>query len=354
MLGCLVTADFLKAGLLWLALTAIGEIVAIKVDFYPQAMSDKGEEIEHAFRVLLVMAVPVFTMVVAVVVYSVLAHRTGGEPPEDGPPLAGRGAVPLAWLAVTAALTALVIIYPGLTSLGKVVGVERDVDLTVEVTGVQWTWLVSYPEDDVTNARELVLPVDREVKFEITSLDVLHSFWVPAFLMKIDAVPGMTSQFSLTPTEEGEFASNPMLRVQCTELCGLSHSRMQIPVRVVSEEEFASWVAENREEEPEESPGGVVTLGITAKDLLFDKDALDAPAGEPFNIRLDNQDAGVPHNVSVYMDESAGRALYEGEIVAGVDSVTYKLPGLDAASYFFRCDVHPATMTGTLTVRREG
>jgi len=345
-----VTRDLIRAGLLWLALTVVGEYLVVSVDLYPAAMSDKGEEIDHAFTVLMAMAVPVFSLVVAVVVYTILAHRVHGLPEQDGPPQMGRGTLPVAWLAITSGLTALVIVYPGLTSLGPVVGVEDDADLTVEVTGVQWTWLVSYPDEGVENVRELVLPVDREVKFEITSLDVLHSFWVPAFFMKIDAVPGRTTSFSLAPTEEGEYESNPMLRVQCTELCGLSHSRMQVPVRVVSEEEFASWVSEHGEDDPQASPDGVLTLDIAAKDLLFDVETLEAPAGEVFNIRLDNQDEGVLHNVSVYSDESADEVLFQGDIFAGLDAVTYKLPALDAQTYFFRCDVHPATMTGSLVV----
>jgi len=80
------------AGALWVALTAAGEALALLVDFYPIARSDKGEEIERAFRILLIMAVPVFTMVVAVLVYSVLARRTAG-------PLAGEGPRIVWWTA---------------------------------------------------------------------------------------------------------------------------------------------------------------------------------------------------------------------------------------------------------------
>jgi plastocyanin len=172
--------------------------------------------------------------------------------------------------------------------------------------------------------------------------------------MKIDAVPGLISRITLVPTEEGDYSTNPMLRLQCTELCGLSHSRMQIPVRVVSEAEFDAWLAENQEEaapSPSDGESEVLTLEITARDLLFDTDTLDAVAGEPFDVLLKNDDAGVPHNVSVYTDSSAAEAIFEGEIIAGVDTVTYRLPGLDGGSYFFRCDVHPQTMTGTLELK---
>ncbi len=240
--------DLFAVAALWLILTAIGELLAVFVDIYPVARSDKGEDIEHAFRVLVYFAVPVFTMVVAVLVYSMLRHRTKELPDTDGPAFHGRGPVPLAWLAITAGLTLAIMIYPGLVGIPEIFDDEPDPDLVVEVVGIQWAWLVTYPQHDISGARELVLPVDRTVRFEITSQDVLHSFWVPSFLMKIDAVPGRTTTISLTPTKTGTFQTDPNLRVQCAELCGMAHARMRMPVRVVSDGEFEAWVREQTAE----------------------------------------------------------------------------------------------------------
>lgn len=240
--------DLIAVGALWLILTAIGELLAAFVDIYPPARSDKGQEIEHAFRVLVYFAVPVFTMVVAVLVYSFLRQRTTGPPTEDGPPLQGRGSVPIAWFVVTSALTLAIAIYPGLWGIPGIFGDEPNPDLVVQVEGVQWTWFVSYPQHDVARVSKLVLPVDRTVRFEITSGDVLHSFWIPGFLMKIDAVPGRTTTISLKPTETGTFQTDPDLRVQCAELCGLFHSKMRIPVSVVTAEEFDRWIQEQTAE----------------------------------------------------------------------------------------------------------
>ncbi|OGO50502.1 MAG: cytochrome c oxidase subunit II [Chloroflexi bacterium RBG_16_68_14] len=236
--------DLVAAGALWLILTAIGELLAVFVDFYPLAKADKGEDIEHAFRVLVYFAVPVFTMVVAVLVYSFLRQHTTEFPTDDGPPLQGRGSIPLAWFVITSALTLAIAIYPGLVSIPNIFGDEPNPDLVVEVEGMQWTWFVSYPQHDVARVSELVLPVDRTVRFNITSRDVLHSFWIPGFLMKIDAVPGRTTTISLKPTKTGSYQTDPNLRVQCAELCGLFHSKMRIPVSVVSDEEFAAWLEE--------------------------------------------------------------------------------------------------------------
>jgi plastocyanin len=101
---------------------------------------------------------------------------------------------------------------------------------------------------------------------------------------------------------------------------------------------------------PPASNGGTA-LSISAKALAFDTSRLSAPAGRALEVRFDNQDAGVPHNVAVYTDASASTVLLRGQVVTGVRTVTYRVPALDAGSYFFRCDVHPAQMTGTLVVR---
>jgi cytochrome c oxidase subunit 2 len=228
-----------------LALTVVGEYFAFTVDFYDPVMSDKGEEIEHAFRVLSIFAVPVAALVLSTLLYTLLRRGTGALPPEDGADIEGKGPFPKAWLAVTAGLTLAVMIYPGLTSLPKVTRDDTP-DLVVDVKGVQWTWLVTYPDAGVGNVTELVLPVDRTIRFNITSGDVLHAFWVPAFLMKIDAIPGQTTTMSLRATETGEYATVPALRLQCSQLCGLSHSSMRMPVKVVTQAEFDAWVSSQR------------------------------------------------------------------------------------------------------------
>lgn len=352
--------DVIAVGALWLVLTGLGELFAVFVDFYPVARSDKGEDIEQAFRVLVYFAVPVLTLVVAVLVYSVLRQRAAGPPVEDGPPLQGRGPLPWAWFAATAGLTLTIMIYPGLVGLPDILGnEEKPGDLTVDVVGIQWAWLLEYPQYDVKTSRELILPVNRTVHFNITSRDVLHSFWIPGFLMKIDAVPGRTTMMSLTPTETGDFQADPNLRVQCAELCGLAHARMRIPVRVVTESEFEAWIREQAEdatpttaEEPTAVPGAQ-ELTIVGRGIAFDTDQMAVEAGRPVVITFDNQDAGVPHNWALY--ESEGAARSSGEPIAAspiedgpvVQQIAFDPP--EPGSYYFVCDVHP-NMNGDLTV----
>lgn len=121
---------------------------------------------------------------------------------------------------------------------------DRPEDMTVNVVGRQWSWSFNYVDDNVYEAGtpgqqpELWLPVDNLVRFEVTAADVIHSWWVPNFLFKIDAIPGRTNSFELTPNKLGTFTG------KCAELCGRDHARMYFTVRVVSEAEYAAHVAE--------------------------------------------------------------------------------------------------------------
>jgi cytochrome c oxidase subunit 2 len=349
--------QLLPALLLWLVLTVVGEVLAASVDLYIVPKSNKGEEIDFAFRFLVYMAVPVFTMVVAVLVTSVALRASVDFPEEDGPPMHGRGAAPLVWVGLTSCLAAVVMIYPGLIGIPRVVHQTKNPDVLVKVEGVQWTWLVSYPNENIDSAREVVLPVDATVRFDITSRDVLHSFWIPSFLMKIDAVPGLTTKLSLTPTKIGSYDTDPNMRVQCAQLCGLSHSRMRMPVRVVSRADYDAWVKQQTAAPASNvTPTGPVTqLTIVAKNLKWNTNALTVPAGSSVNLTLDNQDTGVPHNFSIYKGTQAPGAndkpLVTLKIQTGPIQATQLFNAPAAGTYYFRCDVHPTAMIGTFTVQ---
>jgi len=349
--------QLVPALLLWLALTVVGEVLAATVDLYIVPMSNKGEEIDASFRFLVYMAVPVFTMVVAVLVSSVMLRSSIDFPEEDGPPMHGRGAAPLVWVGLTSCLAVVVMIYPGLIGIPRVVHQTSNPDVLVKVEGVQWTWLVSYPNENIDSAREVVLPVDATVRFDITSRDVLHSFWIPAFLLKIDAVPGLTTQLSLKPTKIGSYDTDPNLRVQCAQLCGLSHSRMRMPVRVVSRADYDAWVKQQTGAPGAEvTPTGPITeLTIIAKNIKWNTDTLTVPAGSSVNLTLDNQDNAIPHNFSIYKDQQAAtsgaKPLATLKIQTGPVKATQLFNAPPAGTYYFRCDVHPTAMTGTFIVQ---
>lgn len=132
---------------------------------------------------------------------------------------------------------------------GVTYAVERPVeavsahpDLVVRVVAYRWGWQFTYPEQRITldsngssAGPQLVLPVDRTTRIEITSVDVTHGFWIPAFLFKRDAIPGLLNRFDLRPNRIGTFSGT------CSQFCGLSHALMHFSLRVVPDAAFTRW-----------------------------------------------------------------------------------------------------------------
>lgn len=118
---------------------------------------------------------------------------------------------------------------------------------TVGVVGFRWSWTFNYLEEGVYEVGTpgtrpvLYLPIDETVRFELTSPDVIHSFWVPAFYHKMDVIPGRTNKFELTPNKAGTYAG------KCTELCGADHSRMLFDVKVVSRSAYDAHIESLRQ-----------------------------------------------------------------------------------------------------------
>jgi cytochrome c oxidase subunit II len=112
--------------------------------------------------------------------------------------------------------------------------------LVVEIVGHQWWWEVHYPDEGITTANEVHIPVGRPVAVEVTAADVIHSFWVPRLGGKMDMLPDRTNTLVLEADEPGVHHS------QCAEFCGLGHAEMALTVVAESEEDFASWVAARR------------------------------------------------------------------------------------------------------------
>jgi cytochrome c oxidase subunit 2 len=108
------------------------------------------------------------------------------------------------------------------------------------VVGHQYWWEVRYPAEGITVRDELHLPVGRPVNLQLTSADVIHSFWVPALAGKLDLLPDHTNTLVLQADEPGEHRS------RCAEFCGLEHTKMVLTVVAEPEERFVSWVAERR------------------------------------------------------------------------------------------------------------
>jgi cytochrome c oxidase subunit II len=231
---------------IWAVLTLVGYLIVMLIDPFPVAASEEAVVVDEAFTLLTLMSVPVFTFVVSVLLYSAFRFRIRSAAPSgDGPSIRYVAPVVIGWFVITSALTGVMIVHPGITGLNEIRHMaEEPVDMVIELEGRRFFWNVHYTQQGVTSFTELVLPIDAHVHFRITSHDVLHSFWIPAFRVKIDAVPGSWTTINATPNEFGTFEEDANFRVQCAELCGAGHASMAIPVRVVSQQEFDEWIGE--------------------------------------------------------------------------------------------------------------
>lgn len=237
---------------IWLVLSVAGIWALANGDFFSPAAAEQAIVIDEAFRLLSIFAVPVAALVLTVLGYSLVRFRArdeGGEAGlQDGRPLYGNRPLAWSWFLLSTALVVYVVFNPGLTGLNELARAEGEETLVVEVEGEQWHWNVTYPEYDLSYARalQIALPVDQTVRFDITSRDVIHSFWIPAFRMKMDAVPGKTTTLTVTPDRLGRTSESPHLRAQCAELCGTGHPRMQMDVLILEADEFRDWIEEAR------------------------------------------------------------------------------------------------------------
>jgi cytochrome c oxidase subunit 2 len=350
--------DAIIAGTVWLILTVIGELIVwgwIR-GIMPIRYAETATIIDDAFLYLTALAVPVFTFVIAMVLVSLVRFGSFRRPSRDGASFRGEPKTFGLWLVVTGALALSLIIFPGLVGIAQIRG-QQDVNdpLLLDVKAARWAWAIEYPEGVLVGdepGESMVLPLGRPVRFEITSVDILHSFWIPAFRVKIDAVPGAVTQVTVTPDKPGAYPEEPLMRIQCAELCGLNHSTMALPIRVVEEAEFEQWLAEQQAAgEATCEPEGT-ELAISALDIAFDTDCLAAPADTPISIAFDNKDPDIPHNVSIATDPDYTDFLWTGEIFPGVEERTYEVPALAEGTYYFQCDVHPIpAMRGTFIVK---
>lgn len=232
--------------------SAVGIALGLLIDWFPVAASTQAGPIDTLYDVLVVVSVPVFVLVVVVVLFSVWKFRMRpGQENEDGPPIHGNTRLEVVWTAIPALLLV------GLCSYAWAVlyDIEKAKPNTLQVAvyGQQFAWSYRYagPGGRAFSVDELYLPCQptgtgtgtgapckgRPVRFSIHAVDVIHSFWVPEFRMKQDAVPGITTTQRITPDRLGSYP------VVCTELCGTGHATMRSTVHVVTPGAFDAWLA---------------------------------------------------------------------------------------------------------------
>jgi cytochrome c oxidase subunit 2 len=231
--------------------SAFGIGVGLAIDWFPEPASTQAGSIDNLYDVLIWVSVPVFMTVMIIVLFSVQHFRMRpGEENLDGPPIHGNTRLEIIWTAIPAIMLVVLCSYAWIV-LNDIEEAKAG-EMRINVTGQQFAWSYEYPQSGgkPIKSNQLYLIKGQPVRFNVRALDVIHDFWVPAFRMKIDAVPGITTKYRITPSRTGTYP------VVCAELCGLGHSVMRSTARVVSRAQFDKWLAEKKA--PAQAAGGAV------------------------------------------------------------------------------------------------
>jgi cytochrome c oxidase subunit II len=230
--------------------SALGIALALLIDWFPVSASGQAKQIDTLWDVLLICSVPIFVLMQTIVLYSAWKFRMRpGEELKDGPPIHGNTKLEVVWTAIPAILLVGLCTYAYivLTDIEKAEAGTRE----VRVVGEQFTWTFYYRDGErELSSPQLYLEEDVPVRFTVQSKDVIHDFFVPAFRLKIDAVPGIDTHLRVTPNRIGEYP------VVCAELCGLGHSTMRQTAHVMSQEDFDARMEDLRAQAAEDGGGG--------------------------------------------------------------------------------------------------
>jgi cytochrome c oxidase subunit 2 len=213
-------------------------LVAVLFQWLPTSASEEFDRIQALFWFATVISIGIFSLVTAVIVFSVWKWRVPLDDDADGPPIHGHTGLEIVWTAVPALLVLAIGIFSAVVLARN--GDAGDRPLEIEALGQQFAWKFTYADYGDLSSGELVVPLGQEVRFTMRAVDVIHSFWVPNFGQKMDAVPGVETEILVTPNRLGDF------EVVCTELCGLGHATMRARARVVEPAEFDEWIEEKR------------------------------------------------------------------------------------------------------------
>jgi cytochrome c oxidase subunit II len=235
-----------KRSIVWTIVAALGAVaigiwLSFEIHWFPVAATTQAHNTDRLYHVLVIASIPIFVLVVTVILYSVWQfHVRPGEELKDGPPIHGNTRLEVFWTALPAALLLGLVSYSFVVlndNEKKPAGVP---EIQIGVTAQQFFWTYEYPRQ-VTGAApvrsyQLYLPEGDTVYFNMRSRDVIHAFWIPAFRLQEDVVPGITTHYRATLDRIGNYP------VVCNLLCGVGHSLMRSVVHVVTPARFHAWL----------------------------------------------------------------------------------------------------------------
>ncbi|USQ81653.1 cytochrome c oxidase subunit II [Ornithinimicrobium faecis] len=236
-----------------LALVLSGCGAEFQRGYLPEPVTEIGPKVINFWNWTWIAALAVGILVWGLIFWCIVAYRRKKD--EKGLPTQLRYNVPIEILYTVVPVLMVAVLFGKTVELQhEMVDTSAEADVTVNAIGKKWSWDFNYVEDNAhiigtqaTNLNlgeeglhddlpTLVLPVDSRIEFVLTSRDVIHSFWVPQFLTKLDMVPGRVNTFQAVTTEEGTFQG------KCAELCGAYHSEMLFQVQVVPQEEYDAFI----------------------------------------------------------------------------------------------------------------
>ena len=241
-----------------LTLTLSGCSDLVKHGFLPAAPGDTSDtaRIIHLWNGSWIAALAVGVLVWGLIIWSMVVYRRRRDDATLPPQIRYHLPLEILYTVVPLMMVAVLFAYTRRDQI-ELLSTSTTPDLTVNVVAKQWSWDFNYVDQDVYETGvqgylshadprseqelpTLYLPVNRRVQFNLNSRDVIHSFWIPAFLMKMDDIPGITNKFQVVPEQVGTF------RGKCAELCGEYHSAMLFNVKVVDQATFDAHIAQLR------------------------------------------------------------------------------------------------------------
>jgi cytochrome c oxidase subunit 2 len=204
--------------------------------------STQADDIDTLLNVMIILSSFVFSIVLVMLGYCIWTYRAKPGDESDGEPIHGNTRLEIAWTVIPT----IIVLFGAVYSAIVLANIEKKDPnrMVIDVTAQQYKWSFSYPEANgkMVNSDELVVPVNRELELHLTSVDVLHSFWVPEWRIKRDLVPAgpsgnhIDNTVVVTPDRVGDYT------LLCTELCGFGHATMNAFVHVLPDDQFQTWL----------------------------------------------------------------------------------------------------------------
>jgi cytochrome c oxidase subunit 2 len=226
-------------GIFW---TAVFVVLGLYIypKWMPEAMSTDMKAMENIMVGFTLISAPIAGLVLGIATQAITNRHKGNTPPPDGPAIRTNGPVVVVWSVVSGIFCLIAVVWGimEVNTMANAATSEAGTALHVQVTGSQWVWSFKYADQGIESDK-LMLPLDRPVVFDVTSVDVNHSFWPVQLGVKVDANRLQTTVIHTVPNKLGR------IDVKCAELCGLYHAYMETTGEVMTTTDFNNWVTTN-------------------------------------------------------------------------------------------------------------